>query len=172
MDTLDPTPSQTSATRGYWRAATYACLLLLAVGATAGVSMYEQFVAQIHDLQQKVQQSGQLHYVAVLVDEQGAPAMLLTQQSGDAFMQLQRLNNVVEGREDSMQLWALPASGPARSLGVLAPKLKTLRLPASDQALAGVEKLGMSVEARGGVGERQGPRLPYLWTGSVIRKAL
>jgi hypothetical protein len=28
------------------------------------------------------------------------------------------------------------------------------------------------VENRGGVGEAQGPRLPYLFTGTVIRKAL
>jgi hypothetical protein len=70
--------------RGYWRAATYACLLLLALGATAGLSMYQQFVAQIQDLQQKVQHTAQLQYVAVLLDDQGQPAMLLTQVSGEA----------------------------------------------------------------------------------------
>ncbi len=134
--------------------------------------MYQQFVAQIQDLQHKVQQSAQLQYVAVLVDDKGEPAMLLTQQSGEGFFQLQRLTSVVEGSEDSMQLWAVPASGPARSLGLLTPKLKTLRLAATDRALDGVRMLGMSVEARGGVDERQGPRLPYLWTGRVIQKAL
>jgi anti-sigma-K factor RskA len=157
---------------GYWRAATYFCLLLLALGSTAGVSMYQQFVAQIHDLQQKVQQTAQLQYVAVLLDEKNEPAMLLTQTSGEAFMQLQRLNSVVEGSEDSMQLWALPEGGAPRSLGLLTPKLKTLRLAATDQSLVGVQKLGMSVEAKGGVSDKQGPRLPYLFTGTVVRKAL
>jgi anti-sigma-K factor RskA len=172
MDTTDSTLAPAATSRGYWRAATYFCLLLLAVGATAGVSMYEQFVAQIHDLQQKVQQTAQLQYVAVLVDDKGEPAMLLSRMSGDAFLQLQRLNNVVEGSEDTMQLWALPDGGPARSLGLLTPKLKTLRLPATEQALSGVQKLGMSVEAKGGVSEVQGPRLPYLLTGQLIRRAL
>lgn len=172
MDTKHPQPAHPAAQPGYWRAATYACLLLLAVGTTAGVSMYEQFVAQIHDLQQKVQQTGQLQYVVVLVDDKGAPAMLLTQQSGEAFLQLQRLTSLVEGREDSMQLWALPQNGAPRSLGLLSPKLKTLRLAATGQTLDGFDKLGMSVEAKGGVSESQGPRLPFLWTGQVIRKAL
>ncbi|RFO97475.1 hypothetical protein DIC66_06270 [Rhodoferax lacus] len=175
MQATDSTPPQPSGSRGhkgYWRAATYFCLLLLAVGATAGVSMYEQFVAQIHDLQQKVQQTAQLQYVAVLMDDKGEPAMLVTQEFGQPYLQLQRLNSVVEGQEDSMQLWALPASGTAQSLGVLPPKLKTLRLPATASALDAVSKLGMSVEARGGVTQAQGPRLPYLLTGSVIRKAL
>ena len=172
MDTPDSNPSQATSTRGYWRAATYFLLLLLAVGASAGVSMYEQFVAQIHDLQQKVQQTAQLQFVAVLVDDKGEPAILLTQASGEAFLQLQRLNSVVEGSEDTMQLWAVPDSGAARSLGLLTPRLKTLRLPATDQTLDGVRKLGMSVESKGGVSESQGPRLPYLLTGSVVRKAL
>lgn len=172
MDLNESTPPQPNGAPGYWRAATYFCMLLLVVGATAGISMYEQFAAQIHDLQQKVQQTAQLQYVAVLADDKGEPAMLLTQTSGEAFLQLQRLNSVVEGSEDSMQLWSLPDSGAARSLGVLTPKLKTLRLPANEQTLAGVRKLGMSVEAKGGVSQSQGPRLPYLLTGSLIRKAL
>jgi hypothetical protein len=32
--------------------------------------------------------------------------------------------------------------------------------------------LDISVENKGGVSERQGPRLPYLLTGTLIRKAL
>ncbi len=177
MNTSEPTPMPSHAPRGYWRAATYFCLLLLAVGATAGISMYQQFVAQLQDLQHKVQQTAQLQFVAVLLDAEGAPAMLVTQLSGDGYLQLQRLNAVVEGAEDSMQLWAMvaAASGAAavapRSLGILPPKLKTLRLAATDTTLAGVSQLGMSVEAKGGVSERQGPRLPYVFTGTVIRKA-
>ncbi len=188
MNTSEPTPMPNAAPRGYWRAATYFCLLLLAVGATAGISMYQQFVAQLQDLQHKVQQTAQLQFVAVLQDAQGAPAMLVTQLSGDGYLQLQRLNAVVEGAEDSMQLWAMAAAAGAasagdagdtgstgattpRSLGILPPKLKTLRLTATDTTLAGVGQLGMSVEAKGGVSERQGPRLPYVFTGTVIRKA-
>jgi anti-sigma-K factor RskA len=51
-------------------------------------------------------------------------------------------------------------------------KLKTLRLPANEQTLAEVARLAISVENKGGVTQAQGPRLPYLFSGSVIRKAL
>jgi anti-sigma-K factor RskA len=71
-----------------------------------------------------------------------------------------------------MQLWAVPATGAARSLGVMTAKLKTLRLPATEQTLAEVTRLAISVENKGGVSDGRGPRLPYLFSGSVIRKAL
>jgi anti-sigma-K factor RskA len=134
--------------------------------------MFEQFSAQVRDLQQKVQKSAQLQYVAVLEDDKNQPALLLTQQAGDSFLQVQRLNAVVEGGEDSMQLWLLPQSGPAHSLGVLTAKLKTLRLAASEQLLSDGARLAISVENKGGVSDRQGPRLPYLFSGTLIRKAL
>jgi hypothetical protein len=59
---------QSSGPPGYWRAATIFCLLLLVLGGTAGWSMFEQFTAQVLDLQQKVQRTAQLQYVAVLLD--------------------------------------------------------------------------------------------------------
>jgi anti-sigma-K factor RskA len=172
MDSNDSSIPQTSGPRGYWRAATVFLALVLAIAFTAGWSMFEQFTAQVRDLQQKVQRTAQLQFVAVLLDEKSEPAILVTQVSGESALQLQRLNAVVEGGEDSMQLWAVPATGPARSLGVMAAKLKTLHLPATEQTLAEVPRLAISVENKGGVSEGRGPRLPYLFSGSVIRKAL
>ena len=172
MDSNDSSAAPSGGPRGYWRAATIFCLLLLLLGTTAGWSMFEQFKAQVGDLQQKVQQTAQLQYVAVLLDDKGEPALLLTQVSGASDLQLQRLNAVVEGSEDSLELWALPEGGAARSLGVLSPKLKTLRLGASAQTLAAEPRLGISVEKKGGAIDGRAPRLPYLFTGTVIRKAL
>lgn len=172
MDSNEPITPLPTRPLGYWRAATIFCLLLLALAGTAGWSMFEQFSAQVRDLQQKVQKTAQLQFVAVLLDEKNEPAILVTQVSGESALQLQRLNAVVEGGEDSMQLWALPATGPARSLGVMTAKLKTLRLPANEQTLAEVARLAISVENKGGVTQAQGPRLPYLFSGSVVRKAL
>jgi anti-sigma-K factor RskA len=171
MDSNDTSTPQ-SKPPGYWRAATIFCLLVLALAGTAGWSMFEQFTAQIRDLQQKVQRTAQLQYVAVLLDEKGEPALLVTQVSGESALQLQRLNAVVEGGEDTMQLWAVPETGPARSLGILQAKIKTLRVPADEKTLAQVPRLAISVENKGGVSERQGPRLPYLFSGWVIRKAI
>ena len=168
-----PSPSPVSSSpSGYWRAATIFLVVVLVLAATAAWSMFEQFTAQVRDLQQKVQKTAQLQYVAVLLDDKGEPALLVTHVSGDAALQIQRLNAVVEGGEDTMQLWALPATGPARSLGLLQAKLKTLHLPADEQTLAQVPTLAISVENKGGAADRQGPRLPYLFTGRVIRKAI
>jgi anti-sigma-K factor RskA len=172
MDTNASSTPQATRPLGYWRAATVFLALVLTLGITAGWSMFEQFTAQVRDLQQKVQKTAQLQYVAVLLDEKNEPAMLVTQVSGESALQLQRLNAVVEGGEDSMQLWALPTNGPARSLGVMTAKLKTLRLPVSEHTLAEVAKLAISVENKGGVSDSQGPRLPYLFAGTVVRKAL
>lgn len=166
------TPAAATPSRHYWRAATIFCLLLLAIGLAAGVSMFEQFSAQVRDLQQKVQKTAQLQYVAVLLDDKGAAAMLVTLNAGEDSLQLQRLNAVSEGREDTMQLWALPESGAVRSLGVIQSGIKTPRVPAIEAALAGATRLAISVEAKGGVAESQGPRLPYLFTGALVRKAL
>jgi len=168
-DTAAPPPRGPS---NYWRAATIFCLVLMSMGLAAGISMFEQFSAQIHDLQQKVQKTAQLQNVAVLLDDKGAPAMLATLQAGEGAVQLQRLNNVAEGREDTMQLWALLPSGGPRSLGIVQNGIKTPRVAVSEESLTGVSGLAISVEAKGGVQQGRGPRLPYLFTGAWIRKAI
>lgn len=156
----------------WWRAATIASLLALSVGVATSMSMFEQFKAQIQHLQVKLKDTSQIKYIAVLTDDQHAPAMLVTLDPQEGALQIQRLNAVSEGREDSMQLWALPTSGQPRSLGVLESKGKTLRLSANDATLANVSQLAISVEDKGGVTESRGPRLPYLFKGSVVQKAL
>lgn len=170
-DSAPPVSPPTIRTAGYWRAGTIFCLLLLAIGLAAGVSMFEQFSAQVRDLQQKVQKTAQLQYVAVLLDEKGAPAMLVTLSAGEGALQLQRLNSVAEGREDTMQLWALPEAGSPHSLGIAQSGIKTPRVAVSEQALTDATRLAISVEAKGGVTEGRGPRLPYLFTGALVRKA-
>ena len=165
----NPTSTGVSTT---WRAATYFLLVVMAIAGAAGASMYEQFVAQVHDLQQKLQKTAQLQSVAVLLDDKGAPAMLVTWNAGAESLQLQRLNAVVEGREDTLQLWALSATGSPRSLGILQRGIVTPQVKASEQALTQVERLAISVEAKGGVAEGRGPSLPYLFNGAWVRKAL
>jgi len=157
---------------GWWRAATIACLVVLSIGIAAGFSVFAQFTAQIQHLQAQLKDTAQVKYVAVLTDDNHAPAMLVTMALQDNALQIQRLNAVTEGREDSMQLWALSDGDPARSLGVLESKGKTLRLPATERDFASATSLAISVEDKGGVTQAHGPRLPYLFKGSVIQKAL
>jgi anti-sigma-K factor RskA len=173
MTELTSSPAQQPpchATR--WLAATIACLLALAIGAATFVSMFEQFTAQMAHLQAKLKMTPQIKYISVLVDDKGAPALLVTLDPKDGFVQIQRLNEVKEGPEDSMQLWALPASGQARSLGVLTTRIKTGQLPATEKMLADVPRLAISVENKGGIEPGANPRLPYLFSGMLIQKAI
>lgn len=168
------TPPSTSSrsVSSWWRASTITCLIALSVAIATGFSMLAQFEAQVRHLQVQLKDTAQLKYLAVLNDDQQQPAMLATMNLQDSALQLQRLNAVVEGREQSLQLWALSEGGPVRSLGVLASKGKTLRIPATERDWASASRLAISVESKGGVPSSQGPSLPYLFTGSVIQKAL
>ena len=157
---------------GRWRAATIFCLVVIAIAMASGMSMFEQFKAQMNHLQTKLENVHQIQYVSVLLDEAKAPALLVTLDPLDAAWQIQRLNRVAEGQEDTMQLWALPANGEPRSLGILTRGNQTLNLPVTDNALFEVPRLAISVEEKGGVEPGVGPRLPYLFEGMLIKKAL
>ncbi len=169
----DPHPSASPpchATR--WRIATALCLMVMAIATATGVSMYEQFKAQIQHLQGKLKDVPQIKYIAVLLDAKQSPALLVTLDPLDGALQIQRLSGVAEGRAQSLQLWALPAQGQPRSLGVLGGSGKTLRLPGDHSTLADVPRLAISVENKGGVESGAGPSLPYLFEGAVVQKAL
>ena len=155
----------------WWRVATIGCLLVIAIAIATGVSMFEQFKAQIHHLQTQLQETAQIRYIAVLLDDSHTPAMLITLDPQEGALQIQRLNAVTEGRADIMQLWVLPANGQPRSLGVLASAGKTLRLPANEKALVGIGELAISVEDKGAITPRREPSLPYLFKGAVVQKA-
>lgn len=156
----------------WWRVGAVTLALVVLVGWAAGASMFEQLRAQIGHLQVRLAALPQVRYVSVLLDQRQAPALLVTFDPASGQLQLQRLNSVTEGREDSMQLWALRDGAAPLSLGVVASKYKTLQLPATAQALDGVAQLAISVENKGGVPEAQGPRLPYLFQGALVFKAL
>ncbi len=147
-------------------------MLVIALGAATGMSMFEQFKAQMSHLQKQLQNTPQIKYLSVLLDAQQAPALLITFDPQDQSLQIQRLNDVKEGREDTMQLWALRPHETPRSLGVLASSGKTLRLTVDQLALSDVPQLAISVENKGGVTQEVGPRLPYLFTGAAVQKAL
>lgn len=165
-------PAVRTRTSKLWLGISVVLMLVLLVGAATTASMYEQLKAQIVHLQERLAVTPQVRYVSVLLDAQDLPALLVTMDPRAGVLQVQRLNEVKEGREDSMQLWALSADKPPRSLGVIESKFKTLQLPAKEAALADVTQLAISVENRGGVPEAVGPRLPYLFQGWLIQKAI
>jgi len=155
-----------------WRALAIFLLLVLLIGWAASASMVEQLKAQIAHAQARLLEQPQVTQVAVLVDDQGLPAMLASFTAKDNKLQLQRLNEVREGREDSMQVWAVAADGQARSLGVIESKYKTLQIPVPATDLQGVRELGISAENKGGVPAGAPPSLPWLFKGWLVQKAI
>ena len=171
MTELNPTPPP-HCHAGRWRAATIFCLVVIAIASASGMSMYEQFKAQMNHLQTKLANVHQIQYLSVLLDEAKAPALLVTLDPLDAARPVPRSHPADEGQEGTMQLRALPASGEPRSLGILTRGNQTLSLPVSDNTLFEVPRLAISVEEKGGVEPGVGPRLPYLFEGTLIKKAL
>lgn len=168
--TVPASPTPCHETR--WRIATIVCLILLALAGATGMSMMEQFKAQLGNVQAKLKSVPQIRYIAVLQDDQHRPAQLITFDPQDGYLQIQRLNDVKEGPQDSMQLWALDDDDRPLSLGIITPKIVTGQIRVSGTVLAQARALAVSVENKGGVEPDQLPRLPYLFTGLLIRKAL
>jgi anti-sigma-K factor RskA len=156
----------------WWRALAVFLSLVLLLGWAASASMIEQLKAQIGHLQARLAAVPQIRHVSVLLDAKQQPALLVTFDPRSTHLLVQRLNDVKEGREDTMQLWALAPGQQPRSLGTIESKYKTLQLPAQASALDGASELAISVENKGGVPEAQGPLLPYLFQGALVQKAM
>lgn len=168
-------PVATPASRrvsAWWRALAIFLLLMLLVGWAASSSMMTQLQAQIRHAQTRLAEVPQIRQVAVLLDDQQKPAMLATFNPKDGGLLLQRLNDVKEGREDSMQVWAIASDAAPRSLGVIESKYKTLQMPVSEDALQGVTELAVSAENKGGVPAGASPSLPWLFKGWLVQKSI
>ena len=166
------TPSPRTGVSRWWLALSIFLAIVLALAWATGASMYAQFRAQIAHLEQKLQQQPQIRQIAVLLDAQQQAAMLVTFDPSSPTLQLQRLNSMREGREDSMQLWALREGQAPQSLGVVSSGQQTPQLPIAPADLQGVQALAISVENKGGVPGSQGPRLPWLFQGALVSRAL
>ena len=174
LDSQTPSRHHTGVS-AWWRVACIFLMLLSALGIASGLSMFAQFQAQIGHMQNLLAHAPHIQTVSILSDTNNAPAMLITfdpnAPDGPA-LDIQRLNVVVEGQEDSLQLWALNGTEAPRALGVLTPKLRTQALAINPSALDTAQQLAISVENRGGATAGHAPRLPYLFTGAVVKKAL
>ena len=168
-ETIPKAPTGVSA---WWRALSIFLALVVLIGWAFSASMYEQFKAQIHHLEAKLVEIPQVREIAVLLDEAQQPAMLLSYEPKNQKLQVQRLNDVKEGREQSLHVWAMTDDDTPRLLGVLTDKYKTQQLDVPTQALEGARALGVSVENKDR-GPYQGkPQQPWLFKGWLVQKAI
>jgi anti-sigma-K factor RskA len=167
----DNAPSATGVS-AWWRALSIFLTLVLLIGWAFSTSMYEQLKAQIHHLEAKLIEIPQVRDVSVLLDEAQAPAMLLTYDPKNQKLQVQRLNDVKEGREQSLHLWAMADNDAPRLLGVLTNRYKTQQLDVPPQALEGAHALGVSVENKDRGPYDGKPRQPWLFKGWLVQKAI
>lgn len=158
-----------------WRGATaagaLATLVAVVVGMQAHDSLQHRTAAQIASLQQQLQSTPQIQYVAVLADEKADASMLVTFDPRSQKLVLQRVGGFQEGEDKSLQLWALPPGGGPRSLGVLGHD-KLLTLTAGEQDVKQVPALAISLEPKGGVPSETGPTGPVLFKGALIQRML
>jgi len=168
----ETTSSSSTGVSAWWRALSVFLALVVFIGWALGASMYEQFKAQIHHLEAKLVEIPQVRDVSVLLDDAQAPAMLLTYDPKNQKLQVQRLNDVKEGREQALHVWAMTEGDAPRMLGVLTNKYKTQQLDVPPQALEGAKSLAISVENKDN-GPRDGkPRQPLLFKGWLVQKAI
>jgi anti-sigma-K factor RskA len=179
-----PAASRTRSIRP-WRVAAFGASL--ATVAALGVSFYlggelghrESQLAQLErnrkqlaqeniQLASQLQATPEIRYVAVLADDRSQASMLVTFDPKHNTLTLKRLGAFQEGPDKSLQLWALPASGGPRSLGVLGGN-PVIRLAAAADQVRGTPALAISLEPRGGVPGAGGPTGPVLFKGSLLQ---
>ena len=156
--------------RGVAAAGAIATLAAVVVGVQVNGGLRATTGAQIAALQQQLQATPQIQYVAVLADDKAAASMLVTFDPKNNQLVLQRVGGFQEGADKSLQLWALPPGQGPRSLGVLGQD-KLLRLVAQEGDVKEVPTLAISLEPKGGVPSATGPTGPVLFKGALIRKA-
>ena len=173
-------PPAAAAPGGWWRsllvwrgaaaAGAIATLAAVVVGVQVNGGLRATTGAQIATLQQQLQATPQIQYVAVLANDKADASMLVTFDPKNNQLVLQRVGGFQEGADKSLQLWALPPGQGPRSLGVLGHD-KLLKLVAQEGDVKEVPTLAISLEPLGGVPSATGPTGPVLFKGALIRKA-
>ena len=118
--------------------------------------------------------------LALLLDADQRPAWLALVEEPQAGapsntplqLRLQDLSGQAVPAGRSLQLWAVPAQGTPRSLGVLVPGPAGVVLTARGEQVRGAVVLALSLEVEGGVPESGGPQGPVLFKGAISNQVL
>ncbi len=159
------------ASLGLWRGVSAAGAMAAVVAVVTGLNLNTQLNGQVQSLSAQLAATPEIRYVAVLADDKSAPSVLVTYDPKHSQLQLKHVGGFHAAPDKSLQLWALPQGGGAKSLGVLGEGT-VVRLPAGSDAVNQVPALAISLEAKGGVAPGSGPNGPVLFKGALLQTAL
>jgi anti-sigma-K factor RskA len=157
-----------------WRSFAFAGGLATAASLLVGWQQYTQYLELKQSNQQLIAAAAvapTLRYVAVLADEKSNANILITVDSKNNQIAVQRVGEFKEADEKSLQLWAIPKSGAPTSLSVLDAD-KLMRLKVSNTLLDNSAVLAVSLEAKGGVPSEKGPVGPVLFKGQLLQATM
>ncbi|WP_434033451.1 anti-sigma factor [Cupriavidus sp. a3] len=142
----------------FWRGAAAAMAVVTVLSIGIGMQVAQQ------------REAAPAAVIAVLNDDQAQPAMLVSWDAGARSLIVRRLDHVKLSEQQVLQLWALPAGGKPRSLGVIgrAPQVR-LAMAAPPAA---VPALAVSIEPTGGSPNADGPSGPVVFKGPVLHSPL
>ena len=167
--------SETSTSRAgvssLWRVASILLAVVLLLGWAFSASMFEQLKAQIHHFEKRLSDTPQVREISVLLDDKQQPGLLVTYDPITHALQVQRLNEIKEGREESLHLWALTEQDPPRLLGVLTNRYKTTQLDVPPEALEGASALGLSVESKDKGPAAGLPYQPWVFKCGLVKRS-
>jgi anti-sigma-K factor RskA len=155
---------------GLWRGASLAGVAAAVLAVVTGLNTNGQLNGQVQELTAKLSAAPDIQYVAVLNDDKSAASMLVTFDPKNKRLLLKRVGGFQAQPDKSLQLWALPAGGAPKSLGVLGSD-PVIRLTAASGDVREVPTLAISLEPLGGAPAGSGPTGPVLLKGSLIETA-
>ena len=156
-----------------WRGLSSMGVGVAAVALMVGVNLNSingKLGGEVQELTARLSATPEIQYVAVLADDKAAASMLVTFDQKSNRLTLKRVGGFQESADKSLQLWALPQAGGARSLGILGAEA-VVRLTASGSEV-NVPTLAISLEPKGGVPSSGGPTGPVLYKGALIQTAI
>ncbi|MBP0633964.1 MULTISPECIES: anti-sigma factor domain-containing protein [unclassified Cupriavidus] len=142
----------------FWRGAAAAMAVVAVLSIGIGMQVGQQ------------REAAPAAIIAVLNDDHAQPAMLVSWDASARSLIVRRLDHLELSERQVLQLWALPADGKPRSLGVIG------RAPQARLALAeppaAVPALAVSIEPTGGSPSADGPSGPVVFKGPVLHNPL
>ncbi len=149
-----------------WQGTAFASVVIAAF-VWVSLGQQQQSASELAKLKQELQQRDPV--VAVLSDGSANAQLLISFNSHDNALQVERIGDFRAPDDRDLQLWGLPLGQAPVSLGVLA-RQGMIRVPLQSLRLAAMPTLAVSLEPLGGVPGQGGPTGPVIFKGSVIRK--